>query len=103
MYPRGELNRLAARKALLQARIAVRRLECLQHAHVAAGPLQIVDRAWARWRSIAPVAKLVGVPVAMWLGGKLVRGGGLGRLAGLMKYAPLAMQAMRAFTRTRAA
>lgn len=109
MYPRGELNRLAARKALLQARIAVRRLECLQHAHGLARPVRLLDRAWALWRTIAPMAKLVGVPALLWAGGRFVRrgrggggGGFAGKLGSLLKYAPLVMKAARAFSQARA-
>lgn len=102
MYPRGELKRLAARKALLQARIELRRLECALHAHRLAQPLHAIDRGWAQWRQIAPWVKLVGVPVAIWAVAKWARRNGRGgKLAGLLKYAPLAIRAARAFAQAR--
>lgn len=102
MYPRGELNRLAARKALLEARIELRRLECQLHAHRLAQPLHFADRARAQWRRIGPLVKLIGVPVAIWAVTKWARRkGGGGKLAGWLKYAPLAIQAAQAFARAR--
>lgn len=105
MYPRGELDRLALRKALLQARITVRRLECLQHAHALARPVRLVDRVWELWQRIGPIVKLVGLPTLLWAGTKMSRrgrGGGLdGKLGAILKYAPLVMNAARAFTQAR--
>lgn len=102
MYPRGELKRLAARKALLQARITLRRLECQLHAERIAQPLRAVDRLWARWRQIAPLVQMVGMPVALWGVTKwLRRGGAGGKWAGWLKYAPVALRAVRMLAQAR--
>ena len=67
MYPRGELDALAARKALLQARIAVRRWEVAQAASRLARPLAMVDRGLQMWRSISPFVKLLALPGGLLL------------------------------------
>lgn len=65
MYPAGELKRLTERKALLQARIAVKRWECAAAGAELARPLETIDRGIALWRRISPWVKIVGVPAAL--------------------------------------
>jgi hypothetical protein len=101
MYPRGELKRLALRKELLQARIAVRRLECQLHAARLAEPLRWGDRALAVWRRISPALKAVGMPLGILLGRKLAHRVG-GRFAWLARFAPMAVQAAQAVAQARA-
>ncbi|HVS54354.1 MAG TPA: hypothetical protein VHD62_18505 [Opitutaceae bacterium] len=101
MYPAGELNHLAARKALLRLRIAEHRLQCAQAADELARPLGWIDRALARWRSISPLAKTVGLPVVMLAAKKLLgRFGGVaatvGKLPRLFRSLPAMLQAFRA-------
>jgi hypothetical protein len=67
MYPHGELNRLAARKTLLEARIALRRLECTLAATEAARPVAAFDRALQTWHRISPFVKILGVPLGLIL------------------------------------
>lgn len=93
MYPAGELRRLAARKALLEARISVRRLQCMMHGAELARPINWIDRAWTQWKRISPLVKLVGVPVAIGLGQKMARRHG--RLSGLLRFAPVVLQGWR--------
>ena len=100
MSPRQELNRLAARKALLQARIGVRRLQCQLHAAELEPPLRAADRALAAWRRISPLLKLVGVPAGILLGRELERRLG-GRFARLAKFAPVVLQGAGVFLRAR--
>jgi hypothetical protein len=65
MYPERELNRLAARKAVLTARIALRRLECAEAAVLALRPVRWLDVAREILIRIRPVALLAAVPVAL--------------------------------------
>jgi hypothetical protein len=67
MYPSGELARLAQRKVILQARIAVRRWECASAAAELAKPIAVVDRGIELWRRFAPFIKLLGVPAGLLL------------------------------------
>lgn len=107
MYPAGELNELATRKALLRLRIATRRLECAQAASELARPLGWIDRAVAAWRRISPLTKAVGLPIAMFAAKKLFgRFGGIataaGKLPGLFRHLPIVLQAFRAMAGRRA-
>ena len=65
MYPSGELNLLAARKALLQARIALRRYECAAAAAELTRPIAAIDRGLATWHRISPFVKILGVPLGL--------------------------------------
>src|SRR5688572_30356422 len=67
MYPSGELNLLAARKALLQARIALRRYECAAAAAEVTRPIAAIDRGLATWHRISPFVKILGVPLGLLL------------------------------------
>ena len=65
MYPSGELKRLADRKVLLQARIAVRRWEMAVAAAEVARPIAAIDRGLEVWRRISPFVKLFGVSLGL--------------------------------------
>lgn len=67
MYPTAELDRLAARKTVLQARITVRRLECTLAVMELTRPLAAIDRAIATWHRISPFLKILGVPLGLLL------------------------------------
>ena len=67
MYPTGKLTELATRKAVLQARIAVRRWECAAAAVELARPVALLDRGIAAWRRISPIVKLLIVPGGLFL------------------------------------
>jgi hypothetical protein len=93
MYPSGELNALTARKIMLRARIAERRLQCSAAALEVARPISWVDEIIARWRRIPPLAKIVGAPLGLLLRRKIGRRfGGGGKL---LPFAPLVFQAAR--------
>ena len=65
MYPGGELARLAQRKAILQARIAVRRWECAAAVVELTRPIAQVDRGIEMWQRISPFLKLLAVPAGL--------------------------------------
>ena len=67
MYPSGELNRLALRKALLRVRIAERRWECRQNGSELMRPVELADRGLAYWRALSPLVKVAGVPLLLML------------------------------------
>jgi hypothetical protein len=102
MYPSGELNVLALRKAAVQARIAAHRWQCAAAAVELARPLAWIDRAHARWKSISPLAKMIGTPVAMLLGRKLFQKLGGGNLGMLARSAPAILEAVKMFAKARA-
>ena len=102
MYPQGDLDLLATRKALLQARISVRRIQCGDHAARLAQPIRILDRAIAKWRQFSPWLKLIGIPAGLIMGRKMSKRGPPGKFSALLKYVPIAFQAARMITRARA-
>ncbi len=67
MYPRTELTELAACKARVRQRIAMQRWQLALDAHRAIRPLELLDKAYEKWRQISPWAKLAAVPVGFLL------------------------------------
>jgi hypothetical protein len=65
MYPTGELKRLADRKVMLRARIAVRRWEMAAAAAEVARPVAAFDRGLQIWHRISPFVKLFGVSLGI--------------------------------------
>lgn len=103
-----ELNLLAQRKAVVQARIAVHRLECVVAVAELLPTLRFVDRVHGVWRRLSPWVKALGVPLGI-LGVKQLlgrrsagttSGSGKGRMAALLGALPLVIQVLRAL-RTR--
>lgn len=102
MYPTGELNGLAQRKEALRVRIAAQRAECVAYAEHVARPIAAIDRMAAQWRRISPYAKLAAIPLGFLLqqrlAAKQARPPGWKRW---LKFAPVAMSAMRLWERVR--
>lgn len=108
MFPKEELNQLARQKALLQARIALCRIECRVAAAELARPIVLVDRGVEIWRKISPFAKLVAVPVGLLLGrtlggGPSPGGGRRGKLATIVSLLPLILRGVKLFAAARTA
>jgi len=108
MFPQEELNQLARRKALLQARIALCRIECRVAAAELARPIVLIDRGVEIWRKISPFAKLFAVPAGLLLGralgGRPSPGGGRrGKLATIASLLPLVLRGAKLFVAARAA
>ena len=101
MYPGGELTRLAARKEYLRARIAVHREEAALAASELARPLVWADHAVERWRTISPLVRVIGVPLALILARGLMRRMGRGKWMTLAQAVPVVMRAARAYSRAR--
>src|SRR5690606_8967111 len=66
MFASRKLDELAERKLQLHARITVRRMECVVAVSDLAQPIALVDRAWALWRQVSPLAKAVGIPLGLF-------------------------------------
>jgi hypothetical protein len=94
MYPERELSRLAARKAVLRARIGLRRVECIEAAARVARPLAWLDRAREFLMKIRPIAILAAVPIAILAersGSRILR-----TLSPLVRFVPLVLGGARA-------
>jgi len=110
MYPRGALAELADRKALLQARIAVRRYELMVAGAESVKPLALVDRGIAAWQKFSPAVKGLGIPLLLMLWRFIRRKKGKGtaaatgflNLAALLKTLPFLLRGWRAMSRARA-
>jgi hypothetical protein len=74
MYPHGELERLKTRKRILQARIDVRRWECVVAATELARPVAMVDRGMTMWHRVAPFAKLLAIPAGIMFTRQMAKG-----------------------------
>jgi hypothetical protein len=103
MYPAGELKRLADRKAIVQARIAVHRWECVAAAVELARPIAMVDRVRETWRTIAPFVKLASVPAAFFALRSATKRAGGGKLSKLTAALPLVLRTLRTVQQARAA
>lgn len=101
MHADRDLAALGARKALLQARIAVHRMECVMTGSRITRPLAAFDRLWSQWKRLSPWVKLVGVPAALLALRKLTRApdGGMskGKLATLLGVLPMVYEAWKGF------
>ena len=109
MYPSGDLAELAARKSILQARIAVRRWECAVAAAELARPVAVVDRGVQMWHRIAPFLKFLAIPGGFLFARGLRRRGGArrparkGRLATILSMLPVVMRGTKMVMEMRAA
>jgi len=91
VYPRAELTELEERKRALRRRITLRRGQVARDARRAGQPLRTLDQIYAQWRRISPLAKLVAVPLGLWLKRKLFRR----RISGLLlRWMPLLVGAL---------
>jgi hypothetical protein len=93
MYPAGELTLLATRKALVRVRIAEHRWQCIEAGAVIVAPVEKLDHALAIWRRISPLAKVIGIPLAMLLARRFVKRAA--KYGAFLKFAPIVLQAAR--------
>ena len=73
MYPRAELTLLEHRKAILQGRIALQRIELAEHLHEVARPLVWIDGVRARWRGVPSIVRLLSGPLILIVQRLLIR------------------------------
>lgn len=95
MYPSGELQALARRKVHLRGSISYHRWQCRQAAARLAQPLAWIDRVWAQWQRISPFFKMAAMPLGFLLKRSLFPK--LGLFSTLLRWAPAAFSAFRAF------
>jgi hypothetical protein len=65
MYPRAELTLLEHRKAILQARIALQRIELAGQLQGVTRPLVWIDGVRARWQGFPSVIRLLSGPLIL--------------------------------------
>ncbi|MFO1447522.1 MAG: hypothetical protein U1F61_05150 [Opitutaceae bacterium] len=63
MYPREQLTLLEHRKAILQARITLQRIELAGHLHGVTRPLVWIDDVRSRWQGMPSVIRLLAGPM----------------------------------------
>jgi len=99
MYPESELIRLAAHKAVLRRRIAVRRAECAAAAACLIRPFEWLDRMLGYWRRLSPFVKFAAVPLGFLL--KRSAAPRLRVLSTLLRWGPLVIGAVRGLAASR--
>lgn len=96
MYPRAELIRLAAHKAVLRGQIAQGRSQCVEAAARVRRPLVWVDKAAAFVRRFAPLVLCAAAPLGLLLRRPVFPRFKL--LGALVRWGPLAFTAARRFS-----
>jgi hypothetical protein len=95
MYPTAELTDLAARKAVLRAKILVDRQRCCVQATEAARPLHLIDRVVTQWRKIPPIAKIAVLPLGLLLRRAVAARGKEKIMGRAMRFVPMVMNALK--------
>ncbi|MES2692328.1 MAG: hypothetical protein V4773_02570 [Verrucomicrobiota bacterium] len=111
MSTRRKLDELKERKRLLEAKIALHRLECQLNGVQLAQPMAFVDRMHDKWTNISPWVKALGVPLGMLVmrqlksksraGGKSALGGAAGTMGTIISLMPMAIQAWKGYQEVR--
>lgn len=99
MYSDRELTALAAGKAALRRRIALRRTQCAQAAARVVQPLAWLDQASAQWQRLSPFVKFAAVPLGFLL--KRSLGPRTRVLGALLRWGPLMLGAVRSLAGAR--
>ncbi|MBL9193178.1 MAG: hypothetical protein JNJ82_12565 [Opitutaceae bacterium] len=73
MYPRAELTLLEHRKAILQARIALQRIELAGQLEAVSRPLVWIDGVRARWQGVPSIVRLLSGPLILIVQRLLIR------------------------------
>ena len=93
MSPQANLDSLAQRKGVLLASIRLRRLESSAQLGAVMEPVAWAESLYARWKAVSPLVKVAAMPVGALLKQKLFPQAGM--LAGLMRWAPVALNLFR--------
>jgi len=97
MYPSGELDNLARRKAVVQARISLDRLRCVTLAAEVARPINWLDRTLIQLRKISPIMKLAAVPLGLLLSRAVLPGKKRNLMGRAARLLPLLVSALKMF------
>jgi hypothetical protein len=103
MYPNRDLAGLAARKAIVHARIEVRRWECAAAFVELSRPIAMVDRGIEAWRKISPFVKMIGLPVGLLGLRKVLRRGGRGKWSKIAAMMPAILRGAKMVMQMRGA
>lgn len=102
MSTRGKLDELIQRKRILEARIALRRIECQIAGAQLARPLAVADRLQDGWSRVAPWVKLVGPVVGVFATRRLGRSNfRRGKLGAILGFLPIALKVWKGFNAVR--
>ena len=93
MHSTAELIRLAAHKATLRRKIALRRVECATAAAKVLQPLDWLDRASALWKKLSPFAQLAALPLGLLM--RRVASPRFKVLSAVAQWAPIVIGALR--------
>lgn len=102
MSTRGKLDELIQRKQILEARIALRRIECQIAGAQLARPLAFVDRLHDGWERVAPWVKLVGPVIGVFATRRMQRSHfRRGKVGVLLSFLPIALDVWKGFSAVR--
>lgn len=102
MSARGKLDELIQRKQILEARIALRRIECQIAGAQLARPLAFVDRLHDGWARVAPWVKLAGPVVGVFATRRMSRTHfRRGKLGVILSFLPVALNVWKGFNAVR--
>ncbi len=102
MSARGKLDELIQRKQILEARIALRRIECQIASAQLARPLAFVDRLHDGWERVAPWVKLAGPVIGVFATRRMSRSHfRRGKLGVLFSFLPVALDIWKGFNAVR--
>lgn len=102
MSTRGKLDELIQRKQILEARIALRRIECQIAGAQLARPLAVVDRLHDGWERIAPWVKLASPVLGLFTVRHMRRSGfRRGKLGTILSFLPVALDVWKGFSAVR--
>ncbi len=93
MYPDQELIRLAAHKAVLHRKLALRRAEAVEDAARLVQPLEWLDRVIGFWRRVSPLAQMAALPLGLLFQKTVFPRAKI--LSSLVRWAPLVFSALR--------
>ncbi len=93
MYPQGELDLIASRKARLERKIARQRVECAEAVATVVQPLELIDRVRAQWRNFSPLVKFITLPLGLLA--KRSASPWIRMFGTVLRWGPLAMSVVR--------
>lgn len=100
MYPSAQLKQLALEKDLLERRIAINRARCIIEWDRVRRPIEIADNVVGQLRRLAPLLKLLAIPLGIAAARRQGRSRAparRGKLGLLLKWAPVLLGVVRSW------